>query len=286
MLLPIPGVSVCVPVHNGERFLAEAIRSVLDQTYRDFELVILDNASRDGTSDIVRSFQGDPRMRVEHYAQLLPEMEARNRAVQLSRAPLVKVVLADDMLHPRCLELEAGAMETDPGLALAAGRQHLLDDQTRVVVPRRGLSGLIGVRTGVEVARRIVRHGGNPIESPGGVLFRREDFFNAGGWRSDRGSVADLDLWMRLLQYGEFVGLDETLGGFRLQSGTAATMGRKATAAEQREYVRELTEYSTFAVRGLDTLIGRLGSPVARLRSTLLGFASRRARRRTDSAAA
>ena len=55
----LPSVSVCIPVYRGEQFLAETIRSVLDQTYRDFELVVLDNASPDDSGRIARSF-GDP----------------------------------------------------------------------------------------------------------------------------------------------------------------------------------------------------------------------------------
>ena len=114
MLPQTPSVSVCIPVYNGEKFLAETMRSVLDQTYRDVELVILDNASTDATGDIARSF-GDQRIRVERNASTVPQAENWNRAVQLSRAPLVKVVCADDLLHPRCVEFQVGPMEADPG---------------------------------------------------------------------------------------------------------------------------------------------------------------------------
>ena len=136
--------------------------------------------------------------------------------MRLCRAPLIKLVCADDLLHPRCLEYQVGPMEADPGLAVVAARRHMIDERSRVLVPRRGLTGLTGVRSSVEVARRVVRSGANPIGEPGGVLFRREHYFAVGGWRPDRRFVMDLDLWMRLLQYGEFLGLPETLAAFRI----------------------------------------------------------------------
>ena len=61
---PAPKVSVCMPCHNGEAFIAEAISSVLDQSFSDYELLVVDDGSKDSTLDIVRSFD-DPRIRVE-----------------------------------------------------------------------------------------------------------------------------------------------------------------------------------------------------------------------------
>ena len=76
-----PAVSVCIPVYCGEQFLAETIRSVLAQTYRDFELFILDNASPDDTGRIARSFQ-DGRIRVETNSTVLPQPQNWRRAVE------------------------------------------------------------------------------------------------------------------------------------------------------------------------------------------------------------
>lgn len=273
-MLPIPAVSVCIPVRDGGRFIAETVRSVLDQTYRDFELVILDNASTDDTAAVARSFT-DPRIRLERTTSPLSLPDNWNRAVQLSRAPLVKLLCADDLLHPRCLELQAGPMEADPGLAVVAARRHMIDGYSRVIVPRRGLSGLVGVRTGVEVARRVVRLGTNPIGEGCNVLFRREDFTAAGGFRAQRQHIMDLDMWMRLLQYGEFLGLPETLAAFRIRPGSTSGESGGRIDAEQRTLARELGESSLFQVRGIDAAVGRVFGPVGRVRRRALFAVSR-----------
>jgi glycosyltransferase involved in cell wall biosynthesis len=277
----MPSVSVCIPVYRGERFLAETVRSVLDQTHRDFELVVLDNASTDATGRVARSF-GDPRLRVETNPTTLPQPENWRRAVQLCRAPLIKLVCADDLLHPRCLEYQVGPMEADPGLAVVAARRHMVDERSRVLVPRRGLTGLTGVRSSVEVARRVVRSGANPIGEPGGVLFRRDHYFAVGGWRPERRFAMDLDLWIRLLQHGEFLGLPETLAAFRIGQESLSAENESAIYDHQKALIAELGESPHLQVRGSDLAVGRLRAPFARLRRRALYRMSRRAARRDE----
>src|SRR5919107_197384 len=98
----LPSVSVCIPVYRGEQFLAETVRSVLDQTHRDFELVVLDNASPDTTGRIARSFD-DSRVRVETNSTTVPQPENWRRAVRLCRTPPIKLLCADDLLRRRRL---------------------------------------------------------------------------------------------------------------------------------------------------------------------------------------
>jgi len=277
----LPSVSVCIPVYRGEKFLAETIRSVLDQTYRDFELVILDNASPDDSGRIARSF-GDRRIRIETNATTLPQPENWREAVRLCRGPLIKLVCADDLLHPRCLEYQVGPMEADPGLAVVAARRHMIDERSRVLVPRRGLTGLTGVRSSVEVARHVVRNGANPIGEPGGVLFRREHYFAVGGWRPERRFVMDLDLWIRLLQHGEFLGLPETLAAFRIGQESLSADNEETIYTEQKAYLEELGATPHLQVRRTDLLLGRMRAPMGRMRRRALFRMSRRAARRDE----
>ena len=280
-----PKVSVCIPVYNGERFLAETVRSVLDQTYRDFELVVLDNASDDDTGAVTRSFT-DRRVRVESNPTTVPQPENWRRAVELCRAPLVKLLCADDLLHPRCLEYQVRPMEIDAGLAVVAARRHMVDECSRVLVPRRGLAGLTGVRTSVEVARRVVRSGANPIGEPGGVLFRREHYVAVGGWHPERRWAMDLDLWMRLLQCGEFLGLPETLAAFRVAQQSLTADNEAGVYDHQRSIMDELATSPHLRIRGVDAAVGGMGAPLGRLRRRRLFMMSSRAGRRDENRAA
>jgi glycosyltransferase involved in cell wall biosynthesis len=274
---------VCIPVYNGEQFLAETVRSVLDQTYRDFEVVILDNASTDATSRIARSF-GDARVRVETNPTTIPQPDNWRMAVSRCRAPLIKLLCADDLVHPRCLEYQVGPMLADPGLALVAARRHMIDERSRVLAPRRGLGGLTGVRSSVEVARRVVRSGANPIGEPGGALFRREHYMTVGGWRPERRHAMDLDLWMRLLQCGEFLGLPETLAAFRVARQSLSVDNEAGVYEHQKAIMSELAASRHLQVRQLDSTVGMMLAPTGRLRRRILFGMSKHAARRDDRA--
>jgi glycosyltransferase involved in cell wall biosynthesis len=275
---------VCIPVYNGQEFLAETIHSVLDQTYRDFELVVLDNASTDGTARIARSFD-DARIRVEVNPTTIPQPENWRAAVRLCRAPLIKLLCADDLLHPRCLEYQVGPMEADPGLAVVAARRHMVDERSRVLVSRRGLTGLTGVRSSVEVARRVVRSGANPIGEPGGVLFRLEHYVAVGGWHPERRHAMDLDLWMRLLQCGEFLGLPETLAAFRVARQSLSVDNEAGVYEHQKAIMAELIASRHLQVRRVDATVGQVLAPTGRLRRRVLFGMSKHAARRDERSA-
>jgi glycosyltransferase involved in cell wall biosynthesis len=274
-----PEVSVCIPVYRGEAFLAETIRSVLSQTFEDFELVLLDNASTDETPHIARSF-GDPRLRIATNATTILQPDNWRRAVELCRAPLVKLVCADDLLYPECLERQVAALAADPGLALVAARRDMIDESGRALFRGRGLKGLVGERSGVEVARRVVRSGANPIGEPGGVLFRRADYEAVGGWRPERQWAMDLDLWIRLLSRGRFLGQAETLAAFRVGGQSLSADNDVSIYGDQRAIVDQVSANPRLRVRPVDRAIGRLGAHSGRLRRLLLfALAARTSRR-------
>ena len=271
---------MCIPVYRGEAFLAETIRSVLRQTYDNYELVVLDNASTDETPRIARSFD-DPRIRIVTNTTTLSQPDNWRKAVELCRAPLIKLVCADDLLYPLCLERQVAAMAADPGLALVAARRDMIDESGHVLVRGRGLKGLIGVRSGVEVARRVVRSGANPIGEPGGVLFRRADYVSVGGWHGDRRWVMDLDLWIRLLARGRFLGLAEPLAAFRVGGHSLSAANDANIYDDQRAIVEQMAATPRLRVRRVDRAIGRLGAPSGRLRRRLLFALSARTSRRS-----
>jgi glycosyltransferase involved in cell wall biosynthesis len=101
----IPPLAVGIPVHNGERYIAQAIESILDQTYGDFELLISDNSSSDGTEEICRSYLArDERVIYTRLAENVGAAGNFNHVFGLSRSPLFKFAAHDDLCAPRFLE--------------------------------------------------------------------------------------------------------------------------------------------------------------------------------------
>ncbi len=110
-----PLVSVVIPVYNGQDIIADAIRSVLAQTYSNFNLTIANNCSTDGTAAIAEEFaRKDPRVRVYHATDFVSVVDSHNRAFTLvsDDAEYCKILMADDWLFPNCLAELVAIAET------------------------------------------------------------------------------------------------------------------------------------------------------------------------------
>lgn len=100
-----PLVSVLMTAYNREKYIAEAIESVLASTFQDFELIIVDDCSRDHTVEIVRRYTSDPRLQVYVNEKNLGDYPNRNRAASLAKGQYLKYVDSDDYIYPRGLQI-------------------------------------------------------------------------------------------------------------------------------------------------------------------------------------
>jgi glycosyltransferase involved in cell wall biosynthesis len=264
-----PSVSVCIPAYQAGRYLAETIRSVITQTLTDFELVVVDNGSTDETPEILRSFN-DPRIRVIRNDTTLPVAENWNRAVSQCRAPLVKLLCADDLLRPDCLRRQYEVLTATPDVVLACCRRDMIRADGKPIARDRGLPGLTGIHPSKHVIRRVVRHGGNPLGEPCAVMFRRADFDAARGFDARWRYPMDLDLWLRLLERGGFAGIPATLAAFRIAAGSLSASADRTAYVEQRALSAELTSAPHWKVNWFDRMIGAVNAPAARLRRKTL----------------
>ncbi|MDQ0381967.1 glycosyltransferase family 2 protein [Amycolatopsis thermophila] len=268
-------VSVCIPAYQAGRYLADTVRSVLAQTLDDVEVVVLDNASTDETPDILRGFT-DPRLRVLRNDRVLPLAENWNRVVAESRGRFVKLVCADDLLHPDCVRRQYEVLASDPAIALVCARRDMINEAGEVLAANRGLRGLVGRQPAGTVIRKIVRHGGNPLGEPGGALFRREQFDAVGGFDARWKFPMDLALWIGLLGHGDFVGQRESLAAFRVRRSSLSARAQRAEYAEQRALSEGLASDPGWGVRPVDRLVGAAMAPGARLRRQALFLVAKR----------
>lgn len=127
---PSPKLSVGVPVFNGEQFLAEALDSVLAQTFQDFEVIISDNASTDGTEQICRSYT-ERDSRIRYYRSDINRGAAwnHNRVFELARGDYFKWLSHDDLCAPEFLERCVAVLDSDPGIVLCFARTQVVDAQ-------------------------------------------------------------------------------------------------------------------------------------------------------------
>lgn len=168
-----PKVSVVVPVYNGRRFLASTVCSVLRQTYRKFEIIVVDDGSTDGSTEMLPS--DEPCLRIIQQRNL-GVSAARNRGLAHAEGEFVLFLDQDDELSPDCLEKLEAELEQDPDLGAAScdiaifrdvdGRRVKVDE---IDFSKHGKSGL-------EILKRSM------MVSPGVAMFRKEAVSTVGGF--------------------------------------------------------------------------------------------------------
>jgi cellulose synthase/poly-beta-1,6-N-acetylglucosamine synthase-like glycosyltransferase len=198
-----PTVSICVPTYHSAVTVERCLDSVLTQDGVDFEILVVDDASADGTTDVVKQMLR-PGDRLVVNDSRLGLVGNHNRCLELARGTYVQFVHADDWLLPDALQTLVGVLrEADAGMAFAPRR---IDTEDAAFVKGYGqlhthFKGLAARNDGrklvMQMAVRGTHH--NWVGEPTCVMFRRDLALDAGRFRNDIYQLLDLDLWLRLM---------------------------------------------------------------------------------------
>ena len=201
-------VSVVMAAYDAERFVGEAVASVVAQTYPDWELLVVDDGSRDATASVAAA-TGDERVRVlpgEHVGVL---GQVRNRGIAAARGDVVALLDADDVWLPRKLELQAAELERRPEVGLVHTAAELLRDGRRLAAPR------------APVGSTLDRLLADNFVYSSSVALRREVLERHGAFDADPrlGGSPDYELWLRLAPHVEFAYVAQPLLLYRVHPG-------------------------------------------------------------------
>lgn len=207
-LTPNPLISVVMPVHNALPFLDESIKSILEQSLSDFEFVILDDASTDGSLELLREWsRRDQRISIHESKQRLGLSGSSNAVVAKARAPIVARMDADDIAHPDRLRKQWDIMASCPDVAVVGTLCNGIDASGKEVRPRDRW--------------RLVRRSVYIPFPHGSAMFRREVFDQIGGYAVNADGGEDQDLFMRMAARGRVLTLPDVLYSYRYHSANA-----------------------------------------------------------------
>jgi glycosyltransferase involved in cell wall biosynthesis len=213
ILLPqTPAVSVIVSVRNGQPYLDAALASLARQSLDDFEVVVVDNGSTDGSAEIIAEWVGrDRRFRSSFVAQ--PGVSrALNHGVSLARGQFLARLDADDIALDDRLAIQFAIMRADPELALLGGYAILIDDHGRRVGERQHPTSDEALRASLPV--------GCPFVTST-VMMRRDVFDQVGGYREGLNLSEDYDLWCRISEVARLGNVDRALSRYRVHPQSA-----------------------------------------------------------------
>jgi hypothetical protein len=204
-------------VRDGERFLSEAVESILDQTMRDFELIVVDDASTDRSAEILASHaRRDPRLRVLRVDASAGLAGALNLGCEVARGTLVARMDADDVAAPDRLERQVAFLGEHGQVAVVGGAATLIAETGVPHEVRR--PPLDDARIRATLRRR------NCMIHPT-VTMRRDVLCDTGGYRAAFVNAEDYDLWLRLAERHRFANLPDAVLRYRVHRGQASFQG-------------------------------------------------------------
>jgi glycosyltransferase involved in cell wall biosynthesis len=221
MITSTPAVSVLMPVYDAGRFLAPAVESILAQTFSDFELIAIDDGSRDGSGEVLAEFAArDSRIRV--FTQENRGIVATlNRALELARAPLVARMDADDLSRPDRFARQIEYLTEHPAVAAVSGAMDYIDESGAYL--RTAVFPTSPATIATELLHR-------PCVCHAPVMTRTAVLRSLGGYRQQVQYAEDYDLFLRMSEVAQIANLPDVLYAVRLHP---VTISAQHTVAQE-----------------------------------------------------
>jgi glycosyltransferase involved in cell wall biosynthesis len=243
-----PVISVLMSVYNGEKYLAEAMDSILAQTFRDFELIVIDDGSKDSSPKMLQDYaKRDPRVKItirenKGLTVTLNEAFAQSRGKYLARMD------CDDVALPTRFSKQIEFLEANPEVVCTGGYFQLIDGAGRL------LTTLSVPTSDAEIQAKLLA-GHNAITHPCAMI-RRTAMEKAGGYDTRFKTSQDLDLWLRLGEIGKLANIPHTVLKFRLHESSVSE-----TKREQQRQMGRLACEEAWMRRELTNVIFEAGDP-------------------------
>jgi len=231
-----PAISVVMPTYNANRFVSAAVESILAQSFEDFEFIIVDDCSTDGSNKTLRSYaERDSRIRVLTNPQNLDFVRSRNLGIAAARGEFIANMDSDDVALPARLAEQYAFMKANPRVGVCGAAVIVIDENDRELGVRRYRADDRDLR-----ARLFLF---NPVAQPV-TMIRRSVLDETGPYNPDHILADDLDLWFRIGVRYRLANLQAPLLKYRVHRGSAtgrrlADMHRAAArvrAIARREY--------------------------------------------------
>lgn len=209
-----PRVSVLMPAYNAEKYIAKAIESILNQTFADFEFLIIDDGSTDGTWDCIRNFaEKDKRIITSKHKKNLKICATRNELISLSRGEYIVWQDADDISLPQRIEKQVSLMDGNPAIGISGGYLSFFNESGNLSTRKYAAND-------VDLRKTVFRY--SPVAQPAAIL-RRSLLEKAGHFDESLTQAEDLDLSLRLGAISKFSNLQEIILMYRV-NGNSITM--------------------------------------------------------------
>lgn len=217
-----PRVSVLMPVYNAAPFVEQAVRSILQQTFTDLELIVVDDGSTDGSAQIVAAI-ADPRLRLVRQPTNAGIVAALNTALEHARGEYLARMDADDISEPQRIERQVAFLDQHPDVLVLGSAYRRMEDDRVVHMPL----------THEEIRLALLTH--NPIAHPTVMMRARLPQGGPLRYPADTAPAEDQALWSTLVQVGRMANLPEPLIRYRTHPGQSTKRLHRAQLARRAQ---------------------------------------------------
>ena len=234
-----PLVSVVIPAYNSEKYIAEAIRSVLEQTYRNIEVIVVDDGSTDETFDAATGqIAGDARFHIVRLPRNMGAADARNEGVRLAKGEFVAFLDADDIWFSQKIATQVGVMLGTPECGLSHTDSSIIDAKGKIVKLRSNPNRQTG--NGRVFEQFFMSDVSVALTST--VMVRRDCFQTTGLFDGRFNVSQDHALFLRFAWHYPVLFINEPLTGYRRLPGTLSRTSVLKNIRDHEEIIREFVE--------------------------------------------
>lgn len=248
-------VSVCIPVYNGEKTIEETVKSVLSQTYKELEIIIVDNCSTDKTWLIIDSFN-DPRIKKFKNNSNIGMVGNWNKCLECATGEYVHFLCGDDILTADSIEKKVILADSDEDISLVFSASEIINEKDNVVMVRRQFRTDC-VFEGKKLARKSFLSK-NLYGEPSNVLFRRSLLSKIGDFSENMFYSIDWEMWLRLSVHGTVGYISVPLMKYRIsKSNGTSSLSVKNIILDDKIFVQNLLKLNVLKLGFLEILCHR-----------------------------
>lgn len=210
-------VSVCIPTYNGEIYIKKTMESILDQTYRNIEIIIVDDGSTDKTLEIISTYN-DSRIKIIKNEKNLGMVNNWNKCFEYVNGEYILFLFQDDIISKDAVERKVSILDNNSDVVMVCSATSVIDENDNIKLKRRSFKKDI-IIDGRKVIRKSFRKK-NIFGEPSNIMYRKDICDKIGKFNTELVYTPDWEYSLRVLKYGKMAYIDDVLTYFRISKSS------------------------------------------------------------------
>jgi len=239
-----PLVSICIPTYECEKTIIESIKSALNQTYKNIEIIIVDNCSSDKTYDLLKTFN-DPRIKLYRNNNNLGMCENWNECLKYAKGDYIQYLHGDDILFPYCIEKKVSLAIKDTSIVLVFSSTEIINSNNKTLMIRKYKNKDL-VQDGESLVYKSL-YTRNIFGEPSNVLFKRSVLEQTEAFCNKLKYSTDWEFWLRIAHYGKVGYIADALTKYRVSdSNTTSSLMIKEILNDDTIMIEQLKKFGKY----------------------------------------